>query len=1062
MSRIFCVRQLFLLALITVTIAGCGSSSISAATAEPGSLAKAEPANRAFLPANPPADPAAWPTAPPLDARQPWEELDAQGHVIPPVHGLPASKTGTIITAQSRFAAGVEWHSTSAAGVVEYYDAARLSSGPPDGNGLSWAVYRLPLGGIQPGVVSCDANLQPREDGSPSCYWIGVADYGQNRWEWFGPVNDHHVRIGTAEKVLAGAEYLSELGNMFVCIAAFDGARIDVVAVAANRISDGFFLTPPPPQNLIATAAAGALELTWDAVPDSDLAGYRIYRCPVSFSSTGDAGVTALPLLTGRARCLLRTAEPVWVGVTAIDIAGNESALSSVIHAAPLAGRVPELIVSASQPSGLIHTEIFLTAAGADYYDWDLDGDGLFEITGDSTGTQPAYTGQLGILRAAVAGATAGGGLAGGGVSLLLGTNSRPAASATANPQSGPVPLTVAFQGEAADVEDPLQDLILAWDFDGDGIYEPNTNTLTPLERLYDVPGAFNVKFRVMDEQGAWDIDTVTVIAEDPANAAPSVGLHISQGIGVTPLEVEFEALATDPEDEPLLYFWDFEGDGMYEFQSPNSTATHIYNETLAVIANVKVIDPHGAAGTAWTLIVANKPPDAVLIADPTEGAKGVSVFCDASATTDLEGIDNYEWDLDDDDVFNEPGAEADAEGNSSVVVVYFVPGQYTVTVKATDGYNAMPGTSLASVDVLVHGWVDVPVALAGGDHSTVPLALVGDHPALAYWNSAARDLCYARSATPTGDSASDWVKVTVDSTGEVGSDASLAVVAGRPAISYYDADHADLKYARATTITGTGAGDWTQLVSVDGADDVGRSTSLAVIDGGPAISYRDDTNTALKYARATSATGASASDWTQFVIVDTAINVGHYSSLAVVDGRPAISYYDMGNTALKYALSSTADGSAPGDWSTVLTIDNSATTGAYTSLRLVGGHPAIAYCDQSTHAVKYARAVTADGGTLADWSQLVTVASHANDPSFTSLALVGGLPAIAYSVAPAHALYFARAVTPTGGGAADWSDQQLIGSGEQNVSLAAVDGKPAIAYYQYVTEYEVHYAILY
>ncbi|NKB25004.1 MAG: hypothetical protein GKR87_11640 [Kiritimatiellae bacterium] len=74
----------------------------------------------------------------------------------------------------------------------------------------------------------------------------------------------------------------------------------------------------------------------------------------------------------------------------------------------------------------------------------------------------------------------------------------------------------------------------------------------------------------------------------------------------------------------------------------------------------------------------------------------------------------------------------------------------------------------------------------------------------------------------------------------------------------------------------------------------------------------------------------------------------GQYASLAVVNGNPAISYYQSGD--LKYVRSSDSNGVF---WAAAIPLDTNGVVGSYTSLAIVNGAPAVSYYDYSNSALK-------------------------------------------------------------------------------------------------------------
>lgn len=220
------------------------------------------------------------------------------------------------------------------------------------------------------------------------------------------------------------------------------------------------------------------------------------------------------------------------------------------------------------------------------------------------------------------------------------------------------------------------------------------------------------------------------------------------------------------------------------------------------------------------------------------------------------------------------------------------------------------------------------------------------------------------------------WQLETVDGSDDVGTHTSLALDSNdQPHISYYDETSSDLKYAAHDGAT------W-QIVTVDSSGSVGQFTSLALDSNDrPHISFYDETNKTLKYA------AYDGAAW-QIETVDDDGDVGRYTSLELDSKNQAhISYLDVSNTDLKYAA---YDGAA---WQ-IKTVDSAGSAGYFTSLALdSAGRPHISYIRYaSPQTVRYAQF----NGSA--WLLETVYESSSRPLDYTSLSLdAGGVPHIAW-----------------------------------------------------------------
>ncbi len=186
-----------------------------------------------------------------------------------------------------------------------------------------------------------------------------------------------------------------------------------------------------------------------------------------------------------------------------------------------------------------------------DSYQWDFDGDGIFDFYSD-TSPQTSYSYPRAGTYRAVFKVTDGPHSAIDSLTITV-SKAPPTATATATPDSGTSPLTVTLDGQTADPDGTI--ILYQWDFDGDGTADwSSTNTATTTH-TFTTEGTHTCRLTVTDDDGQSASDTVTVTVGLPppvplANASPTVG-H-------APLAVNFTAAgSTAPAGTITTYEWD-------------------------------------------------------------------------------------------------------------------------------------------------------------------------------------------------------------------------------------------------------------------------------------------------------------------------------------------------------------------------------------------------------------------------------------------------------------------------------------------------------------------------
>lgn len=241
---------------------------------------------------------------------------------------------------------------------------------------------------------------------------------------------------------------------------------------------------------------------------------------------------------------------------------------------------------------------------------------------------------------------------------------------------------------------------------------------------------------------------------------------------------------------------------------------------------------------------------------------------------------------------------------------------------------------------------------------------------------------------------------------------------------------------------------EWLAPVIIDsGHDPLIAPPSMSIVNGKPAMVYvvQGNGKYTLSYQQSLDIDGANWMPFEQRVAVHESTSRIYGSSLAEVNGRPAIIFNEEG--VLKYVQAGDEEGAT---WEAPITLLSEWVGTA--QLFVIDGAPTILYQTQTwdgfdtINLLWYLRAKNADG---TNWNLPVNVVLDGTFSTPYSVTLVNGLPAVAY--ADGENLKYARAKNSGGG---NWTNPVIVHTGEtdyDSISLTSQalshEGRPALGF---------------
>ncbi len=299
-------------------------------------------------------------------------------------------------------------------------------------------------------------------------------------------------------------------------------------------------------------------------------------------------------------------------------------------------------------------------------------------------------------------------------------------AIADCSPLTGTVPLTVRYRSRGEFSGGSI--VRYRWDFDGNGTFDTSDPVARDYTRTYTTAGTRVSLLQVTNNFGETATDTCTIVVQ---GSPPTAVADAVPSNGPAPLDVAFTCTGSDSDGTIVLYEWDFEGDGTFDFSSPSSgSTTHTYAAEGQFDATCRVTDNDGLTGTARTTNTVIRPgppgsPSVTATASPTSGNAPLTVSLDGSAVDDGT-IVLWEWDFDGDGTFDFSSPTSPATSH-----VYADGGIFAAALRATDDAG-LSGTDNVEIVVNLSASLSIPddtFLPENGETAAVNTSLTGGVP---------------------------------------------------------------------------------------------------------------------------------------------------------------------------------------------------------------------------------------------------------------------------------------------------------------------------------------------